>query len=272
MPLLLLAVGCLPPGHGKDLTGEDTPTDATTSTTGTIPHPDHHRDHPHHADDAADRVRGGPDARGALGRREPALARERAPGRASSLSAKASVAVACTLRSEPTEVHLMEDVAVGKNHTLRIGGLLADSDYDCVAAATCPETPAPAAFSVHTGPPSRTSSRSRPPTTAARAPSTSCSTTRRLRLHPPAAERGRPGGSVPLVVRDPGQRSGRRWSSGTTGTTSSSGAAAGTRTRSDGRARWTCSTARFYDSVRRAPGRGDSDFHHDGKQLPDGSC
>ncbi|MEQ1564235.1 MAG: aryl-sulfate sulfotransferase [Myxococcota bacterium] len=63
----------------------------------------------------------------------------------------ATAAVACTLATDSTEVHLVEDVAVGTSHTLRIPGLLADSDYDCVAAAVCPASAAPATFSVHTG-------------------------------------------------------------------------------------------------------------------------
>jgi hypothetical protein len=67
-------------------------------------------------------------------------------------SKAAAVAVACTLRDDPAEVHLIEDATSAKSHELRIGGLLADSDYDCVAAATCPATASPLTFSVHTEP------------------------------------------------------------------------------------------------------------------------
>lgn len=56
------------------------------------------------------------------------------------LSEAASVAVACTLRSDPTEVHLVEEDVPGTDATLRISGLLANETYDCVANAVCPRT------------------------------------------------------------------------------------------------------------------------------------
>jgi hypothetical protein len=68
------------------------------------------------------------------------------------LSVPASVAVACTLRSEPGEVHLVESAEAVTSHTLRMGGLLAEADYDCVAAAVCPASAEPSSFSVSTGP------------------------------------------------------------------------------------------------------------------------
>jgi hypothetical protein len=68
------------------------------------------------------------------------------------LSEPAAVAVACTLRADPTEVHLVEGADPLIDHTLRLAGLLADEDYDCVAAAICPTSPAPATpFTVTTG-------------------------------------------------------------------------------------------------------------------------
>jgi hypothetical protein len=68
------------------------------------------------------------------------------------LSMAASVAVACTLREDPSEVHLVEGVEEATSHELRMAGLLAESDYDCVAAAVCPASTEPFSFSVSTGP------------------------------------------------------------------------------------------------------------------------
>ncbi len=69
------------------------------------------------------------------------------------LSAPASVAVACTLDTDPTEVHLVEGTTAATSHTLRLSGLLSASDYTCVAAAVCPATTAPTTFSFRTGDP-----------------------------------------------------------------------------------------------------------------------
>jgi hypothetical protein len=69
------------------------------------------------------------------------------------LSAPATVAVACTLASDPSEVHLAEDTATIADHALRIGGLLGAADYDCAVAAVCPATSAPTHFQVHTADP-----------------------------------------------------------------------------------------------------------------------
>jgi hypothetical protein len=68
------------------------------------------------------------------------------------VSDAASVAVACQLRDDPAEVHLAEGVAPAEAHELRLAGLLADQTYDCVAAAVCPATAEPVAFEVRTGP------------------------------------------------------------------------------------------------------------------------
>ncbi|MBX2801311.1 MAG: aryl-sulfate sulfotransferase [Myxococcales bacterium] len=53
------------------------------------------------------------------------------------LTAPAPVAVACTLASDPEEVHLVEATDPATSHQLRLSGLLANSDYDCVAAPSC---------------------------------------------------------------------------------------------------------------------------------------
>lgn len=68
------------------------------------------------------------------------------------LSAPATAAVRCALADDPAEVHLAEATPAGTAHTLRLSGLLADADYECLAAAVCPATAAPTAFSVRTGP------------------------------------------------------------------------------------------------------------------------
>ncbi|MEQ1501274.1 MAG: aryl-sulfate sulfotransferase [Myxococcota bacterium] len=64
------------------------------------------------------------------------------------LSKPASLAVACTRRDDPTEVHLLEsDEAT--SHTLKFVGLRGGTDYDCVAAPVCPTVdgaPATASF------------------------------------------------------------------------------------------------------------------------------
>ncbi|MEZ4235819.1 MAG: aryl-sulfate sulfotransferase [Myxococcota bacterium] len=67
-----------------------------------------------------------------------------------SLSSPATAAVACRLRSDPSEVHLVEGTEAATEHALRFGGLLAGEAYDCVAAAVCPATSAPEAFEVRT--------------------------------------------------------------------------------------------------------------------------
>ena len=69
------------------------------------------------------------------------------------LSEAASVAVACTLVGDAEEVHLVEGTEERTSHTLRIGGLLHSSTYNCVAATVCPEAGAapPMAFDITTG-------------------------------------------------------------------------------------------------------------------------
>lgn len=69
------------------------------------------------------------------------------------LSEAASVAVACALVGDPEEVHLVESTDTVSVHNVRISGLLASSEYDCVAATVCPEAGAapPTEFSITTG-------------------------------------------------------------------------------------------------------------------------
>src|SRR5262249_15281258 len=68
------------------------------------------------------------------------------------LSARATAGLACTLDSDPTEVHLIEDPVKGTTHQLRLAGLLGGSSYSCVAAGECPGTAAPYAFPLATRP------------------------------------------------------------------------------------------------------------------------
>ena len=69
------------------------------------------------------------------------------------LSTEATVAVACTAASDPSEVHLIEGTSASTGHTLRLSGLLGDTTYDCVAAPVCPTQTGPATpFTVVTDP------------------------------------------------------------------------------------------------------------------------
>jgi hypothetical protein len=69
------------------------------------------------------------------------------------LKIPATVAVACTLVSDPTEVHLVESADVSAAHTLRVPGLLAGELYTCAAAPLCPEMArAPTVVSLATEP------------------------------------------------------------------------------------------------------------------------
>ncbi len=54
------------------------------------------------------------------------------------LSQPAVAAVQCTLDSDATEVFFVESEAEATEHTLRMSGLIANSDYTCTAAPTCP--------------------------------------------------------------------------------------------------------------------------------------
>lgn len=70
------------------------------------------------------------------------------------LSAKAPVALRCTLDGDPEEVHLVESTTAATRHTLRLAGLLASSTYACAVAPTCPQAAdGPATFSLLTGAP-----------------------------------------------------------------------------------------------------------------------
>ncbi len=57
------------------------------------------------------------------------------------LSAPATVAVACALDADPSEVHLVESRAAAGSHALDLAGLLADEAYTCTARAVCPAMP-----------------------------------------------------------------------------------------------------------------------------------
>ncbi|MCA9493877.1 MAG: aryl-sulfate sulfotransferase, partial [Myxococcales bacterium] len=69
-------------------------------------------------------------------------------------SVASSVAVACVLDGDPSEVHLVEDAVAGTSHRLSMGGLLADADYTCTARTVCPETPDRATAAMSTPNPS----------------------------------------------------------------------------------------------------------------------
>lgn len=63
----------------------------------------------------------------------------------------ASLAIRCTARSDAEDVLLWES-AEATTHELRLGGLRADSAYDCLATTICPELPqGPTAFTITTG-------------------------------------------------------------------------------------------------------------------------
>ena len=69
-----------------------------------------------------------------------------------SLSAPATVAAICTLASDPSEQHLARSSSAALSVELRLGGLLADSDYNCELFTVCPRAAeAPTELSVHTG-------------------------------------------------------------------------------------------------------------------------
>lgn len=68
-------------------------------------------------------------------------------------SAPAALAAICTLDDDPDERHLARDSTSSTGHALRLGGLLADSDYTCELFPTCPRSlDAPTVLEVHTGP------------------------------------------------------------------------------------------------------------------------
>ncbi len=54
------------------------------------------------------------------------------------LSDTASAVVVCTARDDPAVRHPVEADAGATAHVLRLSGMLTESTYDCVAAATCP--------------------------------------------------------------------------------------------------------------------------------------
>lgn len=69
------------------------------------------------------------------------------------LSASASVAVACALDGDPSEVHLAEGAAEVPAHALRLAGLLAGATYHCTLAPVCPSSVAlPVTLDLVTGP------------------------------------------------------------------------------------------------------------------------
>lgn len=59
-----------------------------------------------------------------------------------SLSTAASLAIACTLDSDPEEVHLAESTVENTSHTVLMGGLRANASYSCQVAPVCPTTSA----------------------------------------------------------------------------------------------------------------------------------
>jgi hypothetical protein len=65
-------------------------------------------------------------------------------------SEPATAAVTCTLDSDWSEVHLAESDGAATEHALRMGGLLADADYTCVAAPTSVTSPSSVVQTVHT--------------------------------------------------------------------------------------------------------------------------
>jgi hypothetical protein len=68
------------------------------------------------------------------------------------LSARADVAVVCTLEEDPSEVHLLEGIDQDQ-YSFQLGGLLADADYACTAVASCPTSrEAPVTAALHTLP------------------------------------------------------------------------------------------------------------------------
>jgi len=67
-----------------------------------------------------------------------------------SLDEPATTAVRCTAEVDPADELLWESTRPRSAHTLRLGGLVAERRYRCVAAATCPPS-APVAFDLTTG-------------------------------------------------------------------------------------------------------------------------
>ncbi|MEN0068282.1 MAG: aryl-sulfate sulfotransferase [Myxococcota bacterium] len=186
------------------------------------------------------------------------------------LSNPARVAVVCTHPDDPEERHLVESDGALQTHELRLAGLLADTTYDCRAAAVCPASSAPQGFALSTG---------------AQAPGFFAMVPQSLGNHgmeyillnqtPDCADQFQR-----LVVAD---REGRvRWWYRTTPFVGKSidfryhGAnqfawGGGWAPKSDARPRKVdLYDGEVYDSADAMPDVATSEYHHDGKQLPDG--
>lgn len=68
------------------------------------------------------------------------------------LTESAAVAVACTREDATSEVHLGESTMASASHQLRLGGLVAETTYNCVVAPLDVEKPAPFQTSFTTEP------------------------------------------------------------------------------------------------------------------------
>jgi len=186
-------------------------------------------------------------------------------------STSASVAVACRLRADPDEVHLVEGAAAATSHELRLAGLLWEETYDCQAAAVCPASAEPVSFEVQTG-----SAPDDPPGIRAMGGGAGAGSEYILLNASPDCEWG----GQRLIVVD---RAGRiRWWYDTPGGV---GPSVEFRYHGDGQFAWgggwgpnelgrprvlDLFDGELYDSGDHIPNVSQDDFHHDGKQLPDG--
>lgn len=186
------------------------------------------------------------------------------------LSQAATLAVQCTLQADPTEIHLVESAATATDHTVRIAGLLGGTTYDCVAAPVCPTVDGePLAFTIETQP-------ANPILPNTKVVGTGGGTEYILANHSDDCAWK----TQRLVIFDRMGRS--RWWYSTPEWVGPSVEfryhglnqlqwGGGWEANSDGRPRkLDLFDGQVYDSALAMPDVGDSEYHHDGKQLADG--